>query len=69
MICTVPGIALAAVGIAVSPALIVAGLVLLAAGPILYQLYLRSQASSADTWYTCSSTIRRSCGRVAFYSF
>jgi hypothetical protein len=47
VICTAPGIVLAAVGIAVSPALIAAGLVLLAAGPILYQLYLRSQASSA----------------------
>src|SRR5205085_4838495 len=46
-LCAVPGLALAAVGIATSPALIAAGLVLAAAGPILYQLYLRSQAAAA----------------------
>lgn len=43
----VPGAVAALAGLAVAPVLIVVGLVLAAAGPIAYYLYLRSQASSA----------------------
>jgi hypothetical protein len=43
----VPGAVAAAIGLAVAPLLIVAGLIGAAAGPIAYYAYLRSQASSA----------------------
>jgi hypothetical protein len=43
----VPGGVLAVVGLVTAAALIAAGVVLAVAGPILYYLYLRSQASSA----------------------
>ena len=46
-LCTVPGLAVAVVGIFIAPLLIVVGLIGALAGPLIYYLVLRSQASSA----------------------
>jgi hypothetical protein len=47
VLCGVPGVVLAAVGLAVSPIIIVAGVVCAVAGPIIYRAYLGNQASQA----------------------
>ena len=46
-LCTVPGLVVAVIGIFTAPLLIVVGLVGALAGPLIYHLVLRSQASSA----------------------
>ena len=46
-LCTVPGLVVAVIGIFTAPLLIVVGLVGALAGPLIYYLVLRSQASSA----------------------
>src|SRR6185312_8640959 len=45
-LCTVPGLVVAAIGIFTAPLLIVVGLIGALAGPLIYYLVLRSQASS-----------------------
>src|SRR5262249_16775071 len=47
VLCAVPGVLPALVGIAVAPITPVAGVVLGVAGPIIYRAYLGSQASAA----------------------
>ena len=47
VLCAVPGALVALVGIAVSPIILIAGVVLGVAGPIIYRAYLGSQASAA----------------------
>jgi hypothetical protein len=46
-LCTVPGLAVAVIGIFTAPLLIVVGLIAALAGPLVYYMVLRSQASSA----------------------
>ena len=46
-LCTVPGLVVAVIGIFIAPLLIVVGLIGALAGPLIYYLVLRSQASSA----------------------
>ena len=46
-LCTVPGLVVAAIGIFTAPLLIVVGLIGALAGPLIYHMVLRSQASSA----------------------
>ena len=46
-LCTVPGLVVAVIGIFTAPLLIVVGLIGALAGPLIYYLVLRSQASSA----------------------